>query len=261
MGLAKSIPVFFDSTIEGGTDPLIDFHNKLNQNLFQKKNLKILKRFYEPDPILTDRKPQVKDDKKPEKLAETKKEANEDPFEQANIQYEQKRAKKELLLNDEKTDYILEQRATAITTMTTKLHDIVTQYPLSKRIVVKPSYKIMRRPTKPVGPRMIERSKAFNRQTGQNNLSRTLDPHNTKENLSLTGRLALMQQNQNIHTTKSSIQVTNSRKERTGNSHLVVGLESPSATTATRTVPSTKKTWPSRPRPTTSRTSRTSSRK
>jgi hypothetical protein len=215
--------VFFDSTIEGGTDPLIDFHNKLNQNLFQKKNLKILKRFYESEPILTDRKAPAKDEKKPILDQNSKNQHYEDPFEEANKKYEQKRAEKGGPLNDEKTDYILEQRATAITTMTARLHGIATRFPLSKHLAVsKPNFRVVRKPTRPVEPRWAERREPDRRQQTQHNFSRTLDGQNPIENLSLTGRFGQMQA-QALHTTKSSIHVNNqSRRERTGNSNLGV---------------------------------------
>jgi hypothetical protein len=213
--------VFFDSTIGGGTDPLIDFHNKLNRNLFQKKNMKILKRFYEPEPILTERKAASPDEKKPAIEHETKRDVVDDPFEEFNARSEQKKPKKDFPLNDEKTDYILEQRAIAITTMTTKLNSIATQYPLSKRLVVKPAFKIMWKPT-PKGYKVADHHKGLTKRSNPNNHSRTLDNHNTMENLSLTGRLGFHQPQHTFHTTKSTLQINQSRKEKTGTSNLAV---------------------------------------
>jgi hypothetical protein len=96
--------LFYD-TMEGGqSDGLIEFHNKMNQNLFQKKNLKILKRFYE----------QTEDERR------------------ANTH----RHKKNIFLTDGKIDYILQQRAEAIKSLNSAVGHIQKEIPLSKRIVL-----------------------------------------------------------------------------------------------------------------------------
>lgn len=197
--------MFFDSTIEGGTDPLIDFHNKLNQNLFQKKNIKLLRRFYEPEPIQTNQKTASKLEKTTASREKTK-EATEDPFEEANRKYEETKQRRHLPLTEEKTDFILEQRANAITEMTERLHGIAMKYPLSRKLDIDPQPRTFRVKTKrfdPVGEKMsTTRSKTFLKKS--NPLNQTLNLNNKLDRYSSSGRLGTVPSYGNLNATKTS---------------------------------------------------------
>ena len=100
-GFIKGIPIFYDDSLPGSADALIDFHNKLNRNLFQRKNLKVLKQLYETKSTDATRKPETE---------------------------------RNLFLTEEKTDFLLEQRANAFQTTTSALGIIQKKMPLHPKL-------------------------------------------------------------------------------------------------------------------------------
>lgn len=227
VNLTRGIPMFFDSTIDGGTDPLIDFHNKLNQNLFQKKNIKLLRRFYETEPIQTEAKHPNKHDMKSTKETERQREASDDPFEEANKKYEAKRGNRHLPLSEEKTDYILEQRANAISEMTEKLHNIATRYPLSRKIMARPAKKKFQIKTTrfdPVGEKLsTTRSKTFYKDP--NVMNQTLNLNTKLDRYSSSGRVGPLPSQGFLNATKTSSIGGDSliKRDRTQRSEIGVG--------------------------------------
>lgn len=112
--LSKGSPLFYNS--DGDMDDgLVNFHNKLNRNLFCRKNFKLLKTFYDNKNI-----------KGPIDDLETKKDNTE----------EEKTLNE---LDDNQIEYLLEQRAFAMKNLNKRQDVIKDKFPLKER--VKPDFR------------------------------------------------------------------------------------------------------------------------
>lgn len=100
-------------------DGLVNFHNKLNRNLFSKKNFKLLKTFYSNKNIHDE--PEKKNHGSSQKSGDAK----------------SKPAKTERHFNDlddNQIEYLLEQRAHAMKNLTRKLDGIKEKFPLKEKV-------------------------------------------------------------------------------------------------------------------------------